>query len=575
MIFFRESRYKNLLATGSPFTTVRLDAVPTTLMTGKNGSGKSTLIEAITFALFNKAYRNITKPALVNTINNKALLVELDFDIGNKKYMVRRGIKPAVFEIWIDGEQRQTVPGTDDQTYLEEVILGMNYKTFVQTVIIGNATYTPFMQLTTPNRRDIVEDLLDIRIYGLMTEILKKKVSDAKQRIKDIEDELRVQSSKIDVQKSYIQTLHDDRSRKVEEARSKITQSQLLIDQTTVEIEELNGRREATAALACSDEDKERFEALRDKSKKIITMLSTAKERLSNEVAFFGEHDDCPTCKQMINDDFKATAVAERTAKIDEMEGHLESQEHSLTCQIEELQKIAKLQRGVAEIDRQIADLNGKIKVEQRVIARLQSEITFENDSQAGGNVEDETAKLKVLAKEAVKLTEGKTTATEDKFYLDLQALMLKDTGIKANVIKQYIPIMNKLINKYLNQLDFFASFNLDENFSEVIKSRNRDELQYESFSEGEKLKIDLSILFTWITIAKMKNTVATNLLIFDEVTDSGLDTDSSGHIVGILKDLAKNAHVFVISHHPELYADKFDRHLKFQKVNNYSLLVE
>lgn len=570
MIFFRESRYKNLLATGSPFTTVRLDAVPTTLMTGKNGSGKSTLIEAITFALFNKAYRNITKPALVNTINNKALLVELDFDIGNKKYMVRRGIKPAVFEIWIDGEQRQTVPGTDDQTYLEEVILGMNYKTFVQTVIIGNATYTPFMQLTTPNRRDIVEDLLDIRIYGLMTEILKKKVSDAKQRIKDIEDELRIQTNKIDVQKAYIQNLHDDREAKVEEARRKIADSELLIETANKDMDALVGQRDSLMDKA---EDTTGAATRMEKLKPLASKLVDNISKLREEIAFFQEHDDCPVCKQMINDEFKASAVTEREGKVFNLkDGSLKLREQIETTQ-ERLTEIADLNREIRKLDQAIADCVTKVRVEQRVVDRLNAEVNAER--KAGGNIEDETSKLKALAGEAIRLTETKTTATEDKFYLDLQALMLKDTGIKANVIKQYIPIMNKLINKYLNQLDFFASFNLDENFSECIKSRNRDELQYESFSEGEKLKIDLSILFTWITIAKMKNTVATNLLIFDEVTDSGLDTDSSGHIVGILKDLAKNAHVFVISHHPELYADKFDRHLKFQKINNYSMLVE
>lgn len=570
MIFFRETRYKNILATGSPFTTIRLDAASTTLMTGKNGSGKSTMIEAITFALFNKAYRNITKPALVNTINNKALLVEIDFDIGDKKYMVRRGIKPAVFEIWINGEQRNSVPGTDDQKYLEEVILGMNYKTFVQTVIIGNATYTPFMQLTTPNRRDIVEDLLDIRIYGMMTDILKKKVSDSKQRIKDIEDELRVQSSKIDVQKSYIQTLHDDRARKVEEAREKIAASQRLIDTANNDMSVFVEQRDALAEKA---EDKtgaaDRMAKLKPLCQKLVDNIS----KLREEIAFFQEHDDCPVCKQMINDEFKSSAITDREARVLTMkDGGLKLREQIDATQ-ERLEEISDLNREIRKLDTDIADCVTKIRVEQRVIDRLNAEINQEQA--ATGNVEEETAKLKQLAGEAVKLSEDRTKATEDKFYLDLQALMLKDTGIKANVIKQYIPIMNKLINKYLTGLDFFASFNLNENFEEVIKSRNRDELQYESFSEGEKLKIDLSILFTWITIAKMKNTVATNLLIFDEVTDSGLDTDSSSLIVGILKELAKNAHVFVISHHPELYADKFERHLKFQKVNNYSMLVD
>jgi DNA repair exonuclease SbcCD ATPase subunit len=570
MIFFREVRFKNILATGSPFTVIRLDAAPTTLFTGKNGSGKSTFIEAITFALFNQAYRKINKPALVNTINNKALLVEIDFDIGPTKYTVRRGIKPAVFEILIDGEVRNSVPGTDDQKYLEEVILGMNYKTFVQTVIIGNATYTPFMQLTTPNRRDIVEDLLDIRIYGLMTDILKKKVSDAKQRIKDIEDELRVQSSKIDVQKSYIQTLHDDRERKAAQAREKIAASQLLIERANSDMDALVGQRDDLMEKA---EDTSGAADKMAKLKPLASKLVENVSKLREEIKFFEEHDDCPVCKQMINDEFKSSAIEERNGRVFTLkDGSLKLREQIDATQ-ERLDEMFELNREIRKLDQAIADCVTKVRVEQRVVDRLNAELNVEE--QITANVDHEEAKLKSLAAAAIQMTEGKTAATEDKFYLDLQALMLKDTGIKANVIKQYVPIMNKMINKFLNALDFFASFNLDENFGEVIKSRNRDELQYESFSEGEKLKIDLAILFTWIAIAKMKNTVSTNLLIFDEVTDAGLDTDSSGHIVGILKDLAKSAHVFVISHHPELYADKFDRHIKFAKVNNYSLIVD
>ena len=539
-------------------------------MTGKNGSGKSTFIEAITFALFNKAYRDITKPALLNTINNKALLVELDFDIGPNQYTVKRGIKPAVFEIWINGEQRNSVPGVDDQVYLEDTILGMNYKTFVQTVIIGNATYTPFMQLTTPARRDIVEDLLDIRIYGLMTELLKKKVSDAKQRIKDIEDQISVQQQKINVQKAYVQTLHDDRERKATEARAKIAESQLLIDQTN---EALGDLVEARDKLMEQAEDKtgaaDKMAKLQPLCQKLVDNVS----KLREEITFFQEHDDCPVCKQMINDEFKESAVKEREARVFTLkDGSLKLREQIEATQVR-LTEISDLNRQIRKQDQEIADLVSKIRVEQRVVDRLNAELNEEQ--KATGNVDEETAKLKALAAEGATMVESKQVASEDKFYLDLQAIMLKDTGIKAAVIKQYVPIINKLINKYLNALDFFASFNLDENFNEVIKSRNRDELKYASFSEGEKLKIDLAILFTWVTIARMKNTVATNLLIFDEVTDAGLDTDSSHLICGILKDLSKSSHVFVISHHPELYVDKFDRNLKFQKINNYSILLD
>lgn len=571
MIKFRTCRYKNILASGNVFTEVRLDAAPTTLMTGKNGSGKSTLIEAITFALFNKPYRKITKPLLVNTINNKALVCEVEFDIGNKSYKIVRGIKPAVFEIWIDGELRNSVPGVDDQTYLEEVILQMNYKTFVQICIIGNATYTPFMQLSTPNRRDIVEDLLDIRIYGMMTELLKKKVSESKQRIKDLEGELSIQSSKIDVQKSYIKNLHDDRAAKVEEARTKIAESLVLIEQAQDRIASLTSQRDEQAALIV--EDIESTQARLEKMKPVHFKMRDSIKRLAEEVEFFNEHDDCPVCKQMINSEFKAEAIGTKQAKHTELTNGIEKIEAMIDDLNRRISEFRAINQKVSQFDRLISETQGKIDVEQRVITRLQAEVNAEQ--KVGGNLEDEQVKLKTLAQGAIAINDEKVSEQESGLYLTAQAMMLKDTGIKAKVIKQYVPIINKLINKYLTGLDFFASFILDENFGESIKARNRDALMYESFSEGEKLKIDLSILFTWVTIAKMKNTVSTNLLMLDEVSDSGLDSTSSALIVGILKEFSKDAHVFVISHHPELYLDHFDRHLQFEKINNYSVLVK
>jgi DNA repair exonuclease SbcCD ATPase subunit len=570
MIIFKEIRYANILATGSPFTVIRLDAAPTTLFTGKNGSGKSTFIEAITFALFNKAYRKITKPDLLNTINNKALLVELDFDIGSKSYTVRRGIKPAVFEILIDGVQRPTVPGTDDQNFLEDVVLGMNYKTFVQTVIIGKATYTPFMQLTTPQRRDIVEDLLDIRVYGTMVELLKKKLSESKLRLKDIEDEIRIATNKVDVQKAYVKTLHDDRSKKVEEARTKIAQCQAQIDHGMTVVSSLTeARTQLTEVMDDPDALNEKLEKL----KPLYTKLTENVRRLNEEIKFFEEHDDCPVCKQSINNDFKDDAINERAVKNNETAKAVETLHGNIATIRVKLNDIRELNQKVRTLDGQIADENSKIKAEMRVISTLQSQIDGEQTQT--GNIEEESDKLREYAQVVLDLNDKKSVETETKHYLDAQAIMLKDTGIKANVIKQYVPVMNKLINQYLNDLDFFASFTIDENFDEVIRSRARDELKYESYSEGEKLKIDMSLLFTWVTIARMKNTVATNLLIFDEVTDAGLDTDSSGHIVSILKHLAKSANVFVITHHPDLYIDKFDRNVRFAKVNNYSILLD
>jgi DNA repair exonuclease SbcCD ATPase subunit len=569
MIKFKIVRFKNLMSTGNVFTEIPLDVSPTTLVTGKNGSGKSTMIEAITFALFNKAYRDITKPALVNTINNKNCVAEVEFDIGAKKYKIVRGIKPAIFEIWIDDTLRNSVPGTDDQKFLEDVILQLNYKTFVQICIIGNATYTPFMALTTPNRRDFIEDLLDIRIFSLMTEVLKKKVSESKQKIRDLEAELSLHTSKISVQESYIQNLHDDRARKNAELSEKIAIAQASVTKTLAEIELLDQEKEGYIAQSF---DIQNLEESVEKLKPLQYEMTNKKRTLLQEISFFRENYDCPVCKQGIDEEFKLSAIDERSKKHDTMEAGIERINKKITSSIEMIDNCKVLSRQISALERKIFEAQSTVKSEQKYIAALTAEIDTEQNRMI--NIDEEKAKLKSLAKAAISINNSKVSATEDKHYLDLQSILLKDTGIKAKVVKQYVPIINKLVNKFLSALDFFCTFDLDEAFNESIKSRGRDDLTYHSFSEGEKLKIDMAMLFTWITIAKLKNTVATNLLILDEVADAGLDNTSSGLVVDILREFSKTAHVFVITHHPELYFDKFDSLLQFEKRNNYSVVV-
>lgn len=571
MIKFTEVRYKNLMSSGNQFTVIPLNKAATTLITGGNGSGKSTIVEAITFALFGKPYRAINKPDLVNTINGKGTLVELDFEIGGKKYMIRRGIKPNVFEIWIDGEMRnQEAASKDDQAFLEEVVLQLNYKTFCQIAIIGNTSYTPFMQLGAAARRDIVEDLLDIKIFSKMNAVLKEDSSVTKTRIRDIEQQIAIQTAKIDTQKAYIGTLLSDRSRKVEETKANIASAESLIAECQQKIAQASEKRESYATLLSDSEAvvKKQTQLTALKSK-----LSDNVDRLAEEIQFFKDHDDCPTCQQGISADFRAIMVTERETKSEGVQAGLTKMEAVFAEVSARIAEITATNRKIAALNEEIRDQQSEVSTQQRYIAMLNQSIAQEMEK--SGNIDEEQLKLQTLAKEAVELVNVKGREVEKKHYEEIAALVLKDNGIKAKVIKEYVPVINALVNKYLSQLDFFAHFELDETFKDKIKYRERDDLTYWSYSEGEKLKIDLSILFTWITIAKLKNTVSTNLIFLDEVTDAGLDTASSGLIVGILSEFAREANVFVISHHPELYADHFEDHLQFAKVNNYSTLVE
>lgn len=571
-VTFREVRYKNLLATGNEFTVVRLDKSETTLVTGRNGSGKSTMLEAISLALYGKPYREVNKPALVNTINNKNCEAEIDFDIGAKKYTVRRGIKPNLFEIIVDGEVLdQNAAAGDQQAYLEDVILQMSHKTFIKIAVIGNATYKPFMKFNAAERRAMVDELLDVGIYTKMAKVLKTRADTTKQKLRDLETELSIQVSKIDMQKSYIQNLNDDRSAKIEANREKIDTSLASIEASTKELDTLSESRNVLAeTVANSDALNEQFDQLRQLRQKLNSNTSA----LGTEIAFFEEHDDCPTCKQAITEEFKADAVSTKTAKLDETTTALEKLLARMTSIKEKIDAIAATNREIRDLDTQIRDINSNVRTEQQYVSKLQKDIASE-EAAPTVDIDGEKAKLKVLAKEAIVLTKSKDEEQKQKHYFDMIALMLKDTGIKSKVIQQYLPVINTLINEYLQELDFFVGFEFDESFAETIRSRGRDLFAYESFSEGEKKKIDTAILFTWVILGRLKNTVSTNLLIFDETFDIALDHESVVAVVSILDDIAKDgANIFVISHHPEAFYDKFHTHVKFEKLNNYSVLV-
>ena len=556
MINFKTIRWKNFLSTGNAFTEVSLNRSSSTLILGDNGSGKSTLLDAITFALFNKPFRNISKPQLVNSINRKAMLVEVEFQIGTKEYLIRRGSNPGVFEIEIDGEMvDQNASVRDYQKHLEENILKLNYKSFTQIVILGSASFTPFMQLTPNIRREIIEDILDIRIFTTMKEVLKTKVNDLKEKLRFIESELTVTKEKANLQKQYIDTLESDKKERVTKIESEILGLRATLDTLQKQVE-------------YDTEEKESFGDIESKRKKLDAFKTEFARKIreqKKELDFYHNHDDCPTCKQGIPHDFKETITSEKEYRITE----LEEGNTKLSEQWEELDKSYE---DFLNIQQKIIDTNNSIMSSQTLLQRLILEKT-EAENKVG-DIEKETAKLKDIAKDLVGKTSQRSTYSEEQEYNSIAESLLKDSGIKTKIIRQYLPVINKLVNKYLKSMDFFVQFDLDETFKETIKSRHRDNFSYASFSEGEKQRIDLALVFTWRTIAKMKNSASTNLLLLDEVFDSSLDVNGTDYVMQLLNTIGEETNVFVISHKGDVLFDKFRSVIKFEKKNNYSVMT-
>jgi len=556
MINFKTIRWKNFLSTGNAFTEMQLNRSSSTLILGDNGSGKSTLLDAITFALFNKPFRNISKPQLVNTINRKNMLVEVEFTIGSKEYLIRRGSNPGVFEIEIDGDMvDQNASVRDYQKHLEENILKLNYKSFTQIVILGSASFTPFMQLTPNIRREIIEDILDIRIFTTMKEVLKSKVTELKEKLRFIEGEITVEKEKASLQKNYIDTLENDKKDKVDKILSEISDLEATINTLQEQV-------------ALDTEVKNSFGNIEDKRKKLesfkVEFARKIKEQ-KKQLEFYHNHDDCPTCKQGIPHDFKETITSEKEYKINE----LEEGNTQLAEQWEELDKSYEEYLGIQQ---KIIDTSNSIISNQTILQRLFVEKS--DTENKVGDIEKETAKLKDIAKSLMSKTGQRTEYKEEQEYNSIAESLLKDSGIKTKIIRQYLPVINKLVNKYLKSMDFFVQFDLDETFKETIKSRHRDKFSYASFSEGEKQRIDLALVFTWRTIAKMKNSASTNLLLLDEVFDSSLDVNGTDYVMQLLNTIGEETNVFVISHKGDQLFDKFRSVVKFEKKNNYSVMT-
>ena len=567
MIKFKRVRWKNFLSTGNSFTEIQLDRSASTLIVGENGAGKSTILDAICFALFGKPFRSINKPQLVNSINGKNCIVEIDFTIGKKSYNIIRGIKPAIFEIRCDNSiLNQDAASRDYQKILEEQILKLNFKSFTQIVILGSASFTPFMQLPPAHRREIIEDILDIQIFTVMNSVLKDKMSVLKDTIKTIEGQIEIGKQKVKLQNEYIKQLEESQKKREADAQLAIIESQGTISRLQQEATQLV---ENLQALKDSVSDESTVTSRRTE---LVSLLKSLNQRINSardQITFYEEHDNCPTCAQSLTGELKDTAIEKHSHKIEEINAALDELNRKISEVETRIDAISVVKNSIADVQDSIVDINSKIISEQTFIRKIQTEAEKSIDSE--NSLVSAKSALKDLAKEVVSSAESKSKLKEDSYYFEACATLLKDTGIKTRIIKQYLPAINKLVNKYLTAMDFFVSFELDETFKEVIRSRHRDDFSYASFSEGEKQRIDLALLFTWRTIAKMKNSASTNLLILDEVFDSSLDNNGTEFVMNLLNTLGEETNTFVISHKGDQLFDKFRSLIKFEKQQNFS----
>lgn len=571
MIFFNHIRWKNLLSTGNQFIDIKLNKSPTTLIVGENGAGKSTILDALCFCLFGKPFRNINKPQLVNSINNKQTLVEVEFNIGSKKYLIRRGIKPNVFEIFLNDELlNQDAAIRDYQTYLEEQILKINYKSFTQIVILGSASFTPFMQLPQAHRREIIEDILDIQIFSVMNNILKDKITNIKEQIKTLDNSIELNKQKVELQQNYIKQLEDNKKKQEENVKARITETESEIENLANLVSEKETIVvELKAKISDENQQTEKQENLYDLLKQLNDKIKTAQKNIE----FYSKNDTCPTCNQGLDVDHKHTVIETHSSKITEVTQSIDKLNIEIGNIEKRIEEIQTVKEQLSTVTSDIVKLNNQIIGAQAYIKKLTIEMNekiTEIDS-----IDAEKLKLKELAKDIVKSVKEKSNVAEDRYYHEIASSMLKDTGIKTRIIKQYLPVINKMVNKYLAAMDFFCHFELDDSFNETIKSRHRDSFSYASFSEGEKQRIDLALLFTWRTIAKMKNSVSTNLLLLDEVFDSSLDANGTDYVMQLLNTISPDTNVFVISHKGDQLFDKFRSVIKFEKYQNYSRMVK
>lgn len=570
MIVFKSVQWKNFLSTGNSPNKVLLNRSQTTLIIGKNGEGKSTILDALCFSLFGKPFRNINKGQLVNSINGKGCSVEIEFDINGKEYKIIRGIKPNVFEIWLDGEMiNQDAASRDYQKILEQQILKLNYKTFTQVVILGSASFVPFMQLPTTQRREVIEDILDIRIFSTMNQLLKEKVQETKDAITTIENEISTAKTKVDSQTQLIKTITEAKTSAIESIGAKISANSSEILHAEGEIQLIISEIDT---LKASINDKETVAEDIDKAKSIRSKLLQKIETCEHNTEFFSEHDVCPSCSQDIAEEYKEGIIKDLNEKMLDNNTKIGELETILTNLNTKLSKINEVVDQITTKNIELSTRNSTITLLNKQVRELEAETQRVKSDTT--NLDEEKGKLKDLAKEAIGKIGQKTQLQEQRNLEDVANILLKDTGIKTAIIREYLPIMNKLINKYLQAMDAYIHFELDEAFNESVKSRFRDDFTYASFSEGEKMRIDLAILFTWRQIAKMKNSVNTNLLLLDEIFDSSLDTAGTDYFLNLMNTLGENSNIFVISHKGDQLFDKFRSVIKFEKRNDFSIIA-
>ena len=565
MIKFKYVRWKNFLSTGNQPIEIQLDKNPTTLIIGENGAGKSTILDALCFGLFGKPFRMIQKNQMINAINQSSTIVEIEFSIGTVQYKVIRGIKPNKFEIYQNGKLINLEANVRDyQKILEQQILKLNYRSFTQVVILGSASWAPFMQLKARHRREVVEEILDIQIFSTMNLLLRNKIKTLLEDINNIEHEHNLMESKIGMQESHIMSMRENKDKIIQQKQTVIKENESELLKRKAGEKELQDRnKELLNSMIGEDKVTEK----KDKLKDIQFTLKDKYNRETKMITFFEENDECPTCEQEISKEFKIKKIQQNQESVnllDEGLSKLTDEMSKVNTKLKEYKNVAKL---VRENEVSLAQLNTSIKELEKFNVKLQTEI----DQYKTDGVEDsDIEKLKVLKSDIQHISEQRDKLKEDKVYHEAARSMLTDTGIKTKIIKQYLPIMNKLINKYLTSMEFYVNFTLDENFEETIKSRYRDEFTYASFSEGEKMRIDLALLFTWRAVAKMKNSTNTNLLILDEIFDSSLDGTGTDEFLKILNTLS-GENVFVISHKQDVLVDKFRSTIKFEKIRNFS----
>lgn len=565
MIFFKTLRYRNFLSTGDSFTEIDLGRNSSTLVVGQNGAGKSTMLDALSFGLFGKAHRNVNKPQLVNSINQKNCLVEVEFSVNGSDYKIVRGIKPVCFEIWRDGDLiNQDSHNKEYQQVLERNILKLNHKSFHQIVVLGSSSFVPFMQLPSHVRRDVIEDLLDINVFSKMNNILKERNSILKESVRANAADLETIEMKVKTQKRYVDKLHnlnkEAKAEKLNEIKSlehmieDVRSSINLIDQS--QLDDLKNRSTNTIK-SISEVEKYDYQ------------FGVKQKELNKEILFYENNATCPTCDQGIDEGLKQEKTKTAAKKWDD----LEDGRHVAAGKVKGLREtLTNLENSIAEISARVSEAdkkNTQITEYQRRITEIQNQLTKFDEST--GDIEHAEQELEVLSENRYEVVDQKSELADKASYHIVITEMLKDTGIKTKIIKQYLPVINNLTNKYLQVLDFYVSFHLDDTFKETIKSRHRDAFSYDSFSEGEKQRIDLALLFTWRQVAKMKNSVATNLLILDETFDSSLDAEGVDNLTKILDTLDNDTNVFIISHKGEMLDGKFESKIEFVKRKNFS----